>query len=216
MKTTLNEIRSKHPCTEGWKMLLSNLGKTQGDDEPLALTTVLDSNGLDDALWCLQTVEGYDREIRLFCIRCARHVQHLMKDPRSVAALDVAECFANGKANSLKLGTTYKEAHSAFRDATGILAINVTDVAKYTVMPILWFLPISNLVDCAVRALTIEEAKRLNLDYDDMVGFVPTHAGPRKVHADTRILLANHFREMCAEIEARQVQPSTNVTEIQS
>ena len=43
----------------GWmEKLLSNLGKTAADDEPLSLITILDSNGLDDAPWCLRAVTG--------------------------------------------------------------------------------------------------------------------------------------------------------------
>lgn len=52
--TTLNEIRAFNPCKSGWSKLLSYLGKTQPDDEPLPLATVLDSNGLEDAIWCLR------------------------------------------------------------------------------------------------------------------------------------------------------------------
>ena len=103
MKTTLNAIRAHHPCGEGWKNLLKHLGKTGPDDEPLSIVTILDSNGLDDALWCLRAVEGHDREIRLYAVWCARKVQHLMSDPRSIAALDVAERCANGQATQGEL-----------------------------------------------------------------------------------------------------------------
>jgi hypothetical protein len=99
MKTTLNAIRKHGPCEDGWKKLLTHLGKTKADDEPLSIVTILDSNGLDDALWCLRAVEGCDREIRLYAVWCARQVQHLMTDPRSLAALDVTERYAQGMAN---------------------------------------------------------------------------------------------------------------------
>ncbi len=78
MKTTLHKIRSHQPCTDGWKKLLQHLGKTEADDESLSLLTILDSNGLDNALWCLRAVEGYDKEIRLYAVWCARQVQHLI------------------------------------------------------------------------------------------------------------------------------------------
>ena len=52
--TTLAEIRAEGPCREGWEKLLAHLGKTKADDAPLSLLTVLNSNGLDDALWCLR------------------------------------------------------------------------------------------------------------------------------------------------------------------
>ena len=51
MNTTLNLIRSHRPCPEGWEKLLGHLGKTKADDEPLSLATILESNGIDDALW---------------------------------------------------------------------------------------------------------------------------------------------------------------------
>ena len=113
MKTTLNAIRSHSPCREGWTKLLRHLGKTEADDEPLPIVTILDSNGLDDALWCLRAVEGHDREIRLFAVWCARQVQHLMTDPRSTAALDVAERFANGEASRYELAAAYDAAYDA-------------------------------------------------------------------------------------------------------
>ncbi len=74
MHTTLNKIRSHHPCKEGWEKLLRHLNKTSADDEPLPLLTVLDSNGVEDAIWCLRAAEHHDREIRLFAVFAARQV----------------------------------------------------------------------------------------------------------------------------------------------
>jgi len=118
MITTLNQIRAHGPCADGWRKLLANLGKTRADDEPLPITTVLDSNGLDDALWCLRAVPGHDREKRLYAVWCARQVQHLLTDPRSIAALDVAERHANGLASDDELAA----AREAARDAAGAAA----------------------------------------------------------------------------------------------
>jgi hypothetical protein len=117
MKTTLNAIRAHGPCADGWGKLLRHLGKKKADDEPLSITNVLDSNGLDDALWCLRAVEGHDREIRLFAVWCARQVQQLMTDPRSLAALDVAERHANGGATDAELSAARNAARDAARDA---------------------------------------------------------------------------------------------------
>jgi hypothetical protein len=120
MKTTLtlNKIRAHSPCKGGWEKLLRGLGKTAADDEPLWIDQVLDINGLDDALWCLRAAEGFDREIRLFSVWCARRVQHLMDDPRSVAALDVAERFARGEATKKQLAS----ARAAARPVAGSAA----------------------------------------------------------------------------------------------
>lgn len=117
MKTTLSKIRKHQPCKDGWEKLLRHLNKTQPDDEPLPLEEILDSNGFNDALWCLRAVEGHDREMRLYAVWCARQVQHLMADPRSVAALDVAERYARGQASLEELEAAWEEAESAARAA---------------------------------------------------------------------------------------------------
>lgn len=122
MKTTLNKIRAHGPCSDGWKKLLKNLDKTEADDEPLLLTTILESNGLDDALWCLRAVDGHEREMRLFAVACARRVQHLMTDKRSLDALDVAERFANGLATLSELTAAWTAARDAARAAAGAAA----------------------------------------------------------------------------------------------
>ena len=95
--TTLDEIRRHSPCKEGWAKLLAHLGKTSSDSEPLALSTVLESNGFEDALWCLRAFPEKQTEISLFAVWCARQVQHLMTDPRSIAALDAVEKHARGE-----------------------------------------------------------------------------------------------------------------------
>lgn len=119
MKTTLNKIRAHAPCADGWTKLLTNLGKTSADDEPLDLLTILDSNGLDDTMWCFRAVDGHDREMRLFSVWCARQVQHLMNDQRNVDALNVAERFANGHASIEELDAARAAANAA---AAGVAA----------------------------------------------------------------------------------------------
>ena len=114
--TTLNKIRSKSPCREGWEELLKHLGKKKADDEPVSLKTILESNGLDDALWCLRAVDNAEREARLFAVWCARQVQHLMKDQRSIDALDIAEKFANGEATQDQLDAARAAARAAAWD----------------------------------------------------------------------------------------------------
>ena len=72
--TTLSRIRDEEPCKDGWAKLLAHLGKTAADDEPLDLLTVLDSNGLDDALWVLSCAMPEDRLARHFQAWCAEQV----------------------------------------------------------------------------------------------------------------------------------------------
>ena len=116
--TTLNKIRKNRPCADGWAKLLRHLDKTRADDEPLSMATILESNGLNDALWCLRAVDGYQREMRLYAVWCAGRVRHLMSDPRSLAALDVAEQHAHGQATDKDLAVARAAARDAARDAT--------------------------------------------------------------------------------------------------
>jgi hypothetical protein len=63
-----------------------------------------------------------DRELRLFAVSSARRVQHLMTDPRSVAALDVAERHANGLATDAELAAARDAAWAAAGAAAGAAA----------------------------------------------------------------------------------------------
>ena len=110
MKTTLSKIRKHSPCVYGWTKLLASLNKTKPDDDELFIEHIINSNGIDDAIWCLRAVDGNDRKIRLFAVWCARQVQHLMTDQRSIIALDVAERFANGLANADELAAAAADA----------------------------------------------------------------------------------------------------------
>ena len=116
--TTLNKIRAHAPCADGWRKLLTHLDKTQADDEPLALATILHSNGLDDALWCLRAVDGHEKEMRMYAVWCARQVQHLTTDRRALAALDVAERHANREATDEELAAAMDAASAAANAAS--------------------------------------------------------------------------------------------------
>ena len=73
--TTLNAIRAHSLCEPGWQKLLKHLGKTKADDEPLRFSTILESNGIDDALWCLRSLsEMHHGKIRLLACDYAERV----------------------------------------------------------------------------------------------------------------------------------------------
>jgi hypothetical protein len=110
--TTLNRIREKIPCESGWTKLLRHLGKTKADNELLPFSVIVESNGLDDALWCCRSVD-YDRVWRLYAVWCARQVQHLMTDAPSIAALDAAQDYAIGLATRYALAAAGAAAGAA-------------------------------------------------------------------------------------------------------
>jgi hypothetical protein len=100
MTTTLNIIRSYRPCVTGWTKLLAYLGKTAADDEPLSLITILDSNGLNDAVWCLRTEPTPERTIQ-FALAVARRVEHLSTEAKTLN--DTTERYINGQETKEKL-----------------------------------------------------------------------------------------------------------------
>jgi hypothetical protein len=104
-QVTLKQLRKHKACVSGYNKVVCALkgvdytdnkktymGHKHGD--PISLLFILESNGLDDALWCLRCNKDWDCDARLYAVWCARQVQHLMTDKRSIAALDVAEKFA--------------------------------------------------------------------------------------------------------------------------
>jgi hypothetical protein len=119
MMTTLNEIKKFCPSKKIWeqllwKKLLKGLGKTKSDDEPLLFSEILRINGFGDALWCLRAApKEYDNKMRLFAVSVARNVQHLMKDQRSLDAIDVAERYAKGNATEKELAEAREAATAA-------------------------------------------------------------------------------------------------------
>ncbi len=115
IKTTLNRIKKHNPCKDGWKKLLNHLGKTQADDEVLPFSVIVESNGLDDALWCCRAEPQFSKEWRLYAVWCARQVEHLMTDVRSRNALNVAEQYANGQATDEELAAARASASDAAR-----------------------------------------------------------------------------------------------------
>lgn len=128
---TLAALRKASACLEGYNKVvraLQGLPFTSEDskrdsyirfkhEEPISLLSILDNNGFDDALWALRCVPGVDRDARLYAVSCARQVQPLMTDPRSIEALKVVERFANGEATQEELDAAGTAARAATRDA---------------------------------------------------------------------------------------------------
>ena len=109
----IKDIRSWEPCYDPVEHLLENWRGT-------ALTILKNETiSFEDRLWVVCRSEiASDRTMRLFAVWCARQVQHLMADKRSIDALDVAERFANGQATQTELDA----AGAAAWDAAGTTA----------------------------------------------------------------------------------------------
>ena len=113
LTTTLNRINACHPCHFGWEQGLAAAGKSSPDDEPILFAAIAETLGIKNAIWCMRAEPQYSREWRLFAVWCARQVQHLMTDQRSVDALEVAERHANGQATDADLAAARAAASKA-------------------------------------------------------------------------------------------------------
>lgn len=120
--TTLNRIQECDPSDNDWKALLSHLDKTEADDTPLSLLTILEATGLSNAVWALRAVDepACERDARLFAVRCVRQMQHLLhSEPTmkaAIEALDVAEWHGVGAATDDDLGEVCDAAYKVWED----------------------------------------------------------------------------------------------------
>lgn len=73
----------------------------------------------DWLIWLLTSLENYvaNSQLRMIAVKCAREVQHLIKDERSINALDVAEKYANGQATDAELDAARAAAAAAWTSA---------------------------------------------------------------------------------------------------
>lgn len=118
---SLNEIRVHSPCKSGWETLLKS--KPNADwNEQFPLSDIIDSNGLEDALWCLRVRPEHSKLWRKYAVWCARQVEHLMTDNRSKSALDVAWRNSEGVATDQELAAARDAARHGARHGAGYVA----------------------------------------------------------------------------------------------
>lgn len=84
-------------------ILLEALGKDVPGDEVITYQKVAESIDLHDTLRCCGAEPEYGNLWRLYAVWCARQVQNLMTDPRSIEAMDVAERYTRGEATDGEL-----------------------------------------------------------------------------------------------------------------
>ena len=129
---TIEQFCSDHrACPEGQEWALANCKD---------MLEVWSTAKTDWLIW-IATRPGVltDRELRLFAIWCARQVQHLLTDPRSIKALDVAERYANGDATGEELAAARAAAIVADCDAARAAAWDAArDAARAAARAAAW------------------------------------------------------------------------------
>jgi hypothetical protein len=122
LTTTRARIYARRPCPEGWQRGIEAFGSDVPEDKPIPYSDLALRLQWIDTLWCLQAEPQYAKHWRLFAVWCARQVQHLLTDQRSLNALDVAERHARGLATDEELAAAEvaaRDAAWAARDAAG-------------------------------------------------------------------------------------------------
>ena len=129
LTTTFALIREHGACTEGYAKLARALGgvRAYGQNTPIPIARIIDTNNLSDALWSLRAVPpdqaaDRDRIARLFACDCAERVLPLYEakhpdDPRPRNAIAVARRYAMGEATSMELAAARAAARAAAGDA---------------------------------------------------------------------------------------------------
>jgi len=120
--TTYNLLREHWACTLRYRKLGGI--RQYGEDTPITPIQILDSNGLDDALWALRAMEPEDerdRLVRLYIYNCVVHVLPLYEnqypgDRRIRNVIETSRLYADGKASADELREARKSAQSAAID----------------------------------------------------------------------------------------------------
>jgi hypothetical protein len=120
--TTTARIDACNPCYLRRQRAAKLLNITEPSDEPITYAQLLDVLGLGDALWCCRAEPDLAPIWRRYAVWCARQVQHLMTDQRSLDALDVAERHAKGAATDEELDVAWAAARAAWDVAASAAA----------------------------------------------------------------------------------------------
>ena len=118
LTTTFRKLRSTGACSQRYRFLRGAL-KGVKDDDPINLLTILETNGLDDALWALKaTVENCDQVARLMAADFAETAlpiwrKYYPEDKRPELAIQAARDFALGRITTQERAAAWAAAGAA-------------------------------------------------------------------------------------------------------
>ena len=124
LTTTFRRLRQACACKYGYEKLRAALPYAEyGDDTPINLLTILDTNGLDDAVWALRATEQHcDRIARLMAADLAEDVLPIWtarfpEDDRPAKAIQAARDYAKGLISKAQLADARDAAWAAWAAA---------------------------------------------------------------------------------------------------
>ena len=123
LTTTFYLLKKNKACESEYKQLRASLGMDYDPDQPINLLTILEINGLDNALWALcATAENCDKVTRLMAADFAEQALPIWKkysqDKRPELAIQAARDYANSLISSHELNAAGAAAWDAARDAS--------------------------------------------------------------------------------------------------
>lgn len=140
LTTTRRLLVSNQACVAGYKTLIDSLGNDWPREQPINLLHILESNGVQDMMWCLRATEqDCTRERYLISADMAESVLHVFTDQRPdddrpALAIHAARSTADGKLESGNAGFIAVDALKAAKDALNAAkdAVYVADYPAYT------------------------------------------------------------------------------------
>ena len=140
LHTTFAKLHEKGACVSGYRKLADSLGGVTkyGKDTPIPLSKIVESNGMDDALWCLRaTAENAENFLITFACDCAERVlthyeTYYPDDQRPRQAIEAARRCLTDKSDAAA-NTAADAAHAAYaaRAAAYAAARAVARAAAY-------------------------------------------------------------------------------------
>ena len=147
--TTLELCKENKACSSGYKTLIKSLPKGHSKTEPIALTHIIESNGLQDAIWALRaTTEPCRDFITSYALWCAEQVLDIYEkeypnDKRVRECLEGIRKYQAGKISKKDLLILRNAAYDAYDAdtaayaayaayaAAGVVAYAAADAAAY-------------------------------------------------------------------------------------
>lgn len=111
--TTLSRAEKYIPFRSARETLLYYFGKSEADNAPVSFADIMRVTSIETALLAAPGEPQHAKLWLGYALQQAKKVQHLMTDPRSVAALAVAEAHADGTATDQELAVARTEADAA-------------------------------------------------------------------------------------------------------
>ena len=139
MTTTFRQLRDKKACSDRYAHLVNALGgiEVYGDETPITLLQILDSNGVEDALWAIRACNmttKEQKEVQLLACDYAERVLHIYEnqypgDNRPRNAIETKRRWINGDATAKELKGVAAAANAAYVAAANAAAAADTAVA---------------------------------------------------------------------------------------